>query len=112
MVRLVDTLSNSELGRKMVLATSWLRCVDVMRMLLAEMKTFAFRTFWGLAAFMVNPLKFNGYCKCHEHSHFQILLSDHTVYAFVACECENKWRYSLTCGVGNEKIGCLLCGSK
>jgi hypothetical protein len=61
---------------------------------------------------MVNPLKFNGYFKCHEYSHFQTVHFEHTVYAFVAYDCENKWRYSLTFGLGNGKIGCLLCFSK
>jgi len=81
-------------------------------MLLAEMKTFAFRTIWSLAAFMINTMKSNVYYKCHEYSHFQTLHSEHTVYAFVVSDCENKWRYSLVFGLGNEKTGCLLFGSK
>jgi len=68
------------------------------------MKTFAFRTIWDLGAFMFNSLEFNGCYKCHECSHFQTLHSDHTLYAFVVCGCENKWRYSLTCSLGNWKI--------
>jgi hypothetical protein len=80
-------------------------------MLLAEMKTYAFLTVWGLAAFMFNPLTFNGYYMCHECSHLLTLHSDHTVTAFIVYDCENKWRHSLNFGLGNEKIGYLLCSS-